>query len=315
MPNIVITEGLDKPRELAYTEANITAATKLEDLNLANQTVGQLAYASSQLLTGLKTEKDNLGKIVDGIESITSEIEFFPERIAKWDNLPDLRIPDSAVGVITLPLQQRDIATQKTTENPNLAGSRPINFFGSSSTGLDKEKTFINTLVNFILAKPLLDAAGVVNNSQTGYVVLSDLYGSNIGGDFAIWQIRSSIVEDTVPGSGGNVGDLVVYRNTAGQPISYKNISLVSLVPEDPTIEPVIVRTVLNPNQVQSFVVPKDIAELNKWREAVQANAQIAATNSLINTTGLPAGAAPPVTTLGFSVEKYYDKAKYSMTE
>ena len=50
MPNIVITEGLDTPWELKDTESNITAATDLTSINLANQTIGTLAYTASQLV-------------------------------------------------------------------------------------------------------------------------------------------------------------------------------------------------------------------------------------------------------------------------
>jgi hypothetical protein len=45
---------------------------------------------------------------------------------------------------------------------------------------------------------------------------------------------------------------------------------------------------------------------------AINGPALIEATNVLINTNGLPAGVTPPVTTLGVSVEKYYDTAKYT---
>jgi hypothetical protein len=74
MPNIVITEGLDTPWELKNTESDITAATDLESINLANQVVGTLAYTSSQLFGSLKTEKNNLDNIVDAIELINEEI-------------------------------------------------------------------------------------------------------------------------------------------------------------------------------------------------------------------------------------------------
>ena len=48
---------------------------------------------------------------------------------------------------------------------------------------------------------------------------------------------------------------------------------------------------------------------------AINGSALIEATNALINTTGLPSGVTPPVTTLGLSVEKYYDTAKYTTVE
>lgn len=315
MPNIIITEGLDEPWEIAKTESNITEETDLESINLANQVVGRLAYTASQMFSAVDTEKDNLDKIVDAIELLNEEIALFPERIAKWDTKLDLGIPDSAAGIITLPVEQLSIATQKTTTNPNLSASTPINFLGLTSSGLEEEKTYINTLLQLISAKPLLDTAGVVDKSQVGYVVLYTLDQNNIGGDSAVWQTRRSIVEGTVPGSGGSVGDLVVYRDASGQPTSYEFISLFFLTPDDPSAEPEIVRRVLNPDQVLSFAVPRDVAELKKWREAVQATAQIAATQTLRNMTGLPEGVTPPVTTLGVSVDKYFDRARYSTIE
>jgi hypothetical protein len=48
---------------------------------------------------------------------------------------------------------------------------------------------------------------------------------------------------------------------------------------------------------------------------ALNSALAIAATEALKNPTGLPAGVTPPVTTLGPSVEKYYNKARYDMTE
>ena len=48
---------------------------------------------------------------------------------------------------------------------------------------------------------------------------------------------------------------------------------------------------------------------------ALNSAVAIAATDGLKNPTELRSGVTPPVTTLGPSVEKYYDKARYDMTE
>ncbi|MGA0844879.1 MAG: hypothetical protein ACO3RT_12110 [Arenicellales bacterium] len=107
MPNIIITEGLDTPWELANTESEITDATDLSSINLANQVVGTLAYTASQLFGSLKTEKNNLDNIVDAIELINEEIALWPERIAKWDGLPavlDKVDPSMLTKPLTIPV-------------------------------------------------------------------------------------------------------------------------------------------------------------------------------------------------------------------
>jgi hypothetical protein len=117
-------------------------------------------------------------------------------------------------------------------------------------------------------------------------------------------------VEGSIPGTGGNFGDLVVYRNSSGQPVSYE-------IPyqyyDQETQELSERRITLQPSEVSSFAVPSDKAELARWRDAVSAADFILATNTLKNSAGLPEGVTPPTTTLGANVEKYYDSAKYSL--
>jgi hypothetical protein len=78
---------------------------------------------------------------------------------------------------------------------------------------------------------------------------------------------------------------------------------------------PSVQREILSPSQVLSFAVPKDTAELARWRDAVKSVDLIAATNNLKSATGLPEGVTPPVTTLGVSVDKYFNQARYSTVE
>jgi hypothetical protein len=118
------------------------------------------------------------------------------------------------------------------------------------------------------------------------------------------------VVEGSIPGIGGNPGDLVVYRDSSGKPVSYE---IPYLYDDLDTREITERRLILLPSDVSSFAVPRDKAELARWRDAVSAADLIAAINTLKNSTGLPEGVTPPVTTLGVSVEKYYDRAKYSL--
>ena len=308
MPNIVITEGLDTPWELQNTESNITAATDLTSINLANQTVGTLAYTASQLFGSLKTEKDNLDKIVDAIELINEEIALWPERIAKWDSVSSLNIPDSAVSVVTLPSPYEDIAFANSVLDKKPDPSRATEFIGVGSSGLDEERNYIATLNLLIEAKPLLDTAISLPSDRIGYVVLTR--EKNFG--FATWSLKNSIIEGQTPGIGGNIGDLVVYRDSSGKPVSYELLHGRDLdVPEIASIQ----REILSPSQVLSFAVPRDTAELARWRDAVKSADLIAATNALNSQTGLPEGVTPPVTTLGVSVDKYFDQARYSTVE
>ena len=308
MPNIVITEGLETPWELANTESNITDTTDLTSINLANQTVGTLAYTASQLFSSLNTEKNNLDKIVDAIELINEEIALFPDRVAKWESASSLSIPDSAVGVVTLPSAYEDIAYPDPVLNNRFDLATPTNFIGSVSSGLVEERNYIATLNLLIQAKPLLETAISLPSDQIGYVVLTR--EKNFG--IATWSLKNSLIEGSTPGVGGNIGDLVVYRNSSGQPVSYEFLHGRNLdVPEIASVQ----REVLSPSQVLSFAVPRDTAELAKWREAVRTADLIAATNNLKSSTGLPEGVTPPVTTLGVSVDKYFDQARYSTIE
>ena len=306
MPNIVITEGLDTPWELKDTESNITAATDLTSINLANQTVGTLAYTASQLFASLKTEKNNLDNIVDAIELINEEIALWPERIAKWESASSLNIPDSAVSVVTLPSTYGDIAFPDPVLNNRFDLAKPADFIGIGSSGLDEEKNYIATLNLLIQAKPLLETTISLPTDRIGYVVLTR--EKNFG--LATWSLKNSLIEGSTPGIGGNIGDLVVYRNSSGQPVSYEFLHGRDLdVPEIASVQ----REILSPSQVLSFAVPRDAAELAKWRDAVKSVDLIAATNALNSQTGLPEGVTPPVTTLGLGVEKYYDTAKYTI--
>jgi hypothetical protein len=93
----------------------------------------------------------------------------------------------------------------------------------------------------------------------------------------------------------------LVYRDQSGDPTSYEFVGNGRLT--------------LTPDQVKLFFIPKDAAERDLMQAAANGTTLIEATNAIINTTGLPSGVTPPVTTLGPSVEKYYDKARYEMTE
>ena len=304
MPNIVITEGLDTPWTLDKTESDITAATDLTSINLANQTVGTLAYTASQLFGSLKTEKSNLDNIVDAIELINEEIAVWPERIAKWDGLftgldnVDMNViplRDSRFGLYIA------TAIDVTETDLSKATLSPLSFNGQllTTAELDRNRKIIDSVSILISTKPLLETQNF-NNSRTGAAILFPPEASPIGK--ASWSIfEAKIIEGTTPGTGGNSGDLVVYRDQSGNPTSYEFVGNGRLA--------------LTPDQVQLFFIPKDAAERDLMQAAANGTTLIEATNALINTTGLPSGVEPPVTLLGPSVEKYYDTARYEMTE
>jgi hypothetical protein len=302
MPNIIITEGLDTPWELKNTESEITAATDLESINLANQVVGTLAYTASQLFSSLKTEKNNLDNIVDAIELISEEIALFPERIAKWDT-PYSGLDKVDVSVFTNPFSFFDIAFADDVTGTDLSKAT-LNTIGIdgrvlNSQELERNRKIIDSVAALISAKPLLEAQNF-SYSTIGAAVLVPPEQSPFGRP--TWLIYEPIfVEGTTPGTGGNPGDLVVYRDESGKPISYEG-------PGNP-------RVTLTPDQVNLFYKPKDAAERDLMQAAINNSALIEATNALSNTTGLPAGVTPPVTTLAVNVEKYYDSARYEMTE
>lgn len=67
-------------------------------------------------------------------------------------------------------------------------------------------------------------------------------------------------------------------------------------------------------SQAIPFYAPKNAGEKTSMSFAVNY-AALAATEGLKNPSGLPAGVTPPVTTLGLSIEKYLDAAKYTTVE
>lgn len=311
MPNIIITEGLDTPWELKDTESNITAETELENLNLVNQIVGQLAYTSSQLLTGLKTETVNLNNIVKAIDLITEEIALFPDRVAKWDNLPSIEMPDSTVALLNSDYGYV-IATDSNSSLTELAQTTPLNFYGPLVANLGLEKAYVSGLLDMIEAKPSLDAAGVKYQLPLRYLVYGPPVGVDPNANTRVWSTVASVVNGVAPTTVGEPGDLVVYRNSTGQISSYESVFEVV----DPVSgEKEVKRIEIDPRNVYAFPVPKDPAELAYWREELKNHHLITSTNALASTIGLPSGVTPSVTTLGLSVDKYFDKARYSTIE
>ena len=297
MPNIVITEGLDTPWELNNTESKITATTDLTSINLANQTVGTLAYTSSQLIGSLKTEKDNLNKIVDAIELINEEIALYPQRIAKWNSL-SVNLDKVDPDVLTKPLRSPVLPFANDITETDISKATIDNSSSLTATQaeIDKARKIRDSIVQLIAAKPLLDAQNV-NYSRTGAAILFPL--GSLNSDKAAWLIyEPKLIEGTTPGNGGSPGDFVVYRDQSGNPSSYEFVGNT--------------RQTFSPDQVKLFFIPKDAAERDLMQTAANGQLLIEATKSLINTTGLPSGVTPPVTTLGPSVEKYYDIAKYT---
>lgn len=303
MPNIIITEGLDTPWELKNTESNITAATDLESINLANQTVGTLANTASQLFGSLKTEKDNLDKIVDAIELINEEIALYPQRIAAWDSSPDLGLSNSVVGVLEIPMPRRTISTARDAFDTNFSSSTPVNFLGAPDSGLAEERNYINTIIQLNAAEPLLQSAGI--SADKSYVYLSQTRPVEIGSgssNSADWITGFGVLEFN-ESADYRPGDMVVVRDSAGQPINYRLYYRNGAFFDYDT---------LPPSRVLTFSIPANATELQRWRDAMKNLGQLNATKALSSTVGLPDGVTPPVTTLGLSTEKFADKAFYS---
>ena len=304
MPNIVITEGLDTPWELEKTESNITAATDLTSINLANQTVGTLAYTASQLFASLKTEKSNLDNIVDAIELINEEIALWPERIAKWDtSFTGLSKVDPKLFPYPLVIPYIALTNDDNYGDLSKLNLSPISFLTTTQlTPEEKEKNqkIIDSTLALIAEKPLLDAQNL-SYSRVGVAIFSPfpngIPGTNTALGWTLTEVKK-VVEGTIPGTGGEPGELVVYRDQNGNPTSYESVGNV--------------RETFSPNQINLFYIPKDNVEIDLMQAALNGPTLIEATNALINTTGLPLGVTPPVTTLGLGVEKYYDTAKYT---
>lgn len=305
MPNIIITEGLDTPWELKNTETNITAATNLESINLANQTVGTLAYTASQLFGSLKTEKNNLDKIVDAIELINEEIALYPQRIANWGNPPQAVITDNSAGFANqYPAQV--IASKAQSSITDLATINPKDFLGSSS--LEAERQYVSTLLELINAKPTLDAAGIdYVFPPERYLLNTPIDPSDPGSVLGTWVTIPTVREGVRP-TQGFPGDLYVVRDLTGKPQYYDFMPLESSNPNSPWIR-------IPASNVYSFRAPGSFNELTKWRETLQEYSLLKATEILANKTGLPLGVTPPVTTVGVDVEKYCDAARYVMKE
>jgi hypothetical protein len=307
MPNIVITEGLDTPWTLDNTESNITAATDLESINLANQTIGTLAYTASQLFSSLKTEKNNLDNIVDAIELINEEIALFPGRIAAWDSSPDLGLSNSVLGVIEIPVPRRTISTARDAFDTNFSSSTPVNFLGAPDSGLAEERNYINTLIQLNAAEPLLRSAGISTNES--YVYLTQTRAVEIGSgssNSADWITGTGLLEFDASVT-YSPGDMVAVRNSAGQVVNYRLYYLNGSGFLD--------YETLPPSRVVTFFIPANATELQSWRDAMKNLGQLSATTALSSTIGLPEGVTPPVTVLGLSTEKFADQALYSTAQ
>lgn len=309
MPNIIITEGLDTPWELNDTESNITETTDLESLNLANQVVGQLAYTSSQLLTGLKTETVNLNNIVKAIDLITEEIALFPDRIAKWDGISDT-FEKTDLSPIPSPISHRVIGLSDSLSNTDLSTATPFPFemkldgtYDFTQFQSEKNQAYLKSLTTLINTKPLLDSAGYVPSIESqSYLILVPPNADSAPFNNPVWTVPQRVRVEPVEFSSIRPFDLLVTVNDYNEPISFKYYGYYE-------------RYDVPLSQAIPFYAPRNAEEKTSMQLALNSAVAIAATDGLKNPTGLPSGVTPPVTTLGPSVEKYYDKARYDMTE
>jgi hypothetical protein len=311
MPNIVITEGLDTPWTLANTESNITAATDLTSINLANQTVGTLAYTASQLFASLKTEKNNLDNIVDAIELINEEIALWPERIAKWDGISDT-FEKTNLSPIPMPIGHRVIGLTDSLNNTDFSAATPFPFgllpgpreptYSISVNETTNNLNYIKSVTTLINTKPLLDSVGYafpVESKSYLLLVPGNTDETLLG---PVWTVPERVRVEPVEFSSIRPFDLLVTVNDYNEPISFKYYGYYE-------------RYDVPFSQAIPFYAPRNAEEKTSMQLALNSALAIAATEALKNPTGLPSGVTPPVTTLGPSVEKYYNKARYDMTE
>jgi hypothetical protein len=307
MPNIVITEGLDTPWTLENTESNITAATDLTSINLANQTVGTLAYTASQLFASLKTEKNNLDNIVDAIELINEEIALWPERIAKWDGISDT-FEKTNLSPIPMPISHRVIGLADGLDYTALSDATPFPYgkIGNDYTSFDDQTTnnqnYLKSVTTLINTKPLLESVGYAFpvESKSYLLLVPENVDKTLVGP--VWTVPNRVRVEPVEFSSIRPFDLLVTVNDYNEPISFKYYGYYE-------------RYDVPFSQAIPFYAPRNTEEKTSMQLALNSAVAIAATEALKNPTGLPAGVTPPVTTLGPSVEKYYNKARYDMTE
>ncbi len=309
MPNIVITEGLDTPWTLDNTESNITAATDLTSINLANQTVGTLAYTASQLFASLKTEKSNLDNIVDAIELINEEIALFPERIDKWDAISDT-FEKTDLSPIPSPVSERIIGLATSLSDTDLSTAVPFPFEIAENGNFDffrdqttKNQAYLKAVTTLINTKPLLDSLGYSPPIESqSYLILVPPTLDRVPRGLPAWTVPNRVRVEPVEFSSIKPYDLLVTVNDYNEPISLKYYGYYESY--DVPL-----------SQAFPFYAPKNSEEKTSMQLALNSAVAIAATDGLKNATGLPSGVTPPVTTLGPSVEKYYNKARYDMTE
>jgi hypothetical protein len=226
MPNIVITEGLDTPWTLDNTESNITAATDLTSINLANQTVGTLAYTASQLFSSLKTEKNNLDNIVDAIELINEEIALYPGRIDKWDGISDT-FEKTDLSAIPSPTSFRIIGETDSARNTDLSKAEPypieVTVSGSitqSPAIVTVNQAYIKAVTTLIDTKPLLDSVGYSPSIESrSYLTLlpTDPLFTGTG----LWVVPNRVIVNPVGPISTSAYDLIVRTNEIGEPTSF----------------------------------------------------------------------------------------------
>jgi len=311
MPNIIITEGLDQPWELKNTESNITEETDLKSINLANQTVGTLAYTASQLFSSLKTEKNNLDNIVDAIELINEEIALYPGRIDKWDGISDT-FEKTDLSPIPMPIGHRVIGLTSSLSNTDLSAAAPFPFglwpgaqeptYSISVNETTNNLNYIKSVTTLIDTKPLLDSVGYAFpvESQSYVILVPGNEDKTIVGP--VWTVPNRVRVEPVESSSIRPFDLLVTVNDYNEPISFKYYGYYA-------------RYDVPLSQAIPFYAPRNAEEKTSMQLALNSAVAMAATEELKNPAGLPSGVTPPVTTLGASVEKYYDKARYDMTE
>jgi hypothetical protein len=206
-----------------------------------------------------------------------------------------------------IPMPRRTISTARDAFDTNFSSSTPVNFLGAPDSGLAEERNYINTLIQLNAAEPLLQSAGI--SAYKSYVYLSQTRPVEIGSgssNSADWITGPGPLEfdesvSFVP------NDMVVVRNSAGQPINYRLYYRNGSGFLDYDTIP--------PSRVLTFSIPANATELQSWRDAMKNLGQLSATKALNSTIGLPEGVTPPVTTLGLSTEKFADQALYSTAQ
>lgn len=244
MSDITITNGL--PADSPWTLAN-SDATKLDQANLINLAVGQLALLGASQGETLKKQTGVLKELIGGVETVNKQLDFLSTPSA-WAGTPqDLGFPAASIGW-TVP-------TSPTLSSADLS---LINQMISAKKLMDSLKITYSTTNSFgsfgaksaILYKLILD--GITKDA-----VSLDIMTGVVSGNTSIPFSLSNINLDSIyKNSTINQGQLFLLSDSSGSSNWYVyNNGLVRKLIATPDLLP-----------SNSFVIPQSEAQLQSWQ-------------------------------------------------